>query len=72
MFRFFGMFREPSQDAIISALATGAKSGAELSKELGVLSGWLYPALMRLERQGTITSEWADGPYPRRRLYQIA
>jgi hypothetical protein len=37
---------------------------------------WLTPgrahvALARLEREGRVVSRWADGPYPRRRLYAI-
>lgn len=37
---------------------------------------WLSPgrahvALARLEREGRVVSRWADGPYPRRRLYAI-
>jgi hypothetical protein len=35
-------------------------------------AGRTYVALARLERAGRITSGWADGPTPRRRLYQVA
>lgn len=34
--------------------------------------GTLYPKLIRLERAGAITSRWIDGPYPRKRVYEIA
>lgn len=38
---------------------------------LGVWSGRLYPALVALERSGEIVSDWENGAYPRRRLYEI-
>lgn len=28
-------------------------------------------ALARLEEAGQVTSDWADGPWPRRRLYKV-
>jgi DNA-binding PadR family transcriptional regulator len=61
------------QRTILSAImAADGLSAAQLSKETGFGSGTLYPHLARLERDGFITSGWADEPYPRRRLYRIA
>jgi hypothetical protein len=36
-----------------------------------LVSGDLYPTLMRLERRGMIKSAWVDRTYPRRRLYHL-
>ena len=33
--------------------------------------GTVYPALYRLERQGLVTSRWAEGQTRRRRLYRL-
>ena len=58
--------------AILGALATYTqRSGAQLSQMTGLGSGTLYPALFSLERAGRIESEWADGPWPRRRRYRL-
>jgi DNA-binding PadR family transcriptional regulator len=47
-------------------------SGYPLMRRTGLSSGRLYVALARLEAAGRITARWADGPYPRRRLYRLA
>lgn len=44
----------------------------DLCRESGMRPGRVYPALTRLEQAGEITSGWDDGPYPRRRHYQLA
>lgn len=60
------------RDKILEALTdSGELSSAQLSKRTGIWSGWLYPALFDLERQGLVTSRWDVGPYPRRRLYRL-
>lgn len=51
-------------------------SGVELGKLAGLLSGTLYPLLLRLEEAGLVTSSWEAGDprelgRPRRRFYSI-
>jgi PadR family transcriptional regulator, regulatory protein PadR len=51
-------------------------SGAEIAKQTGLLSGSLYPILIRYEQGGWLKSRWEkDEPSvlgrPRRRLYRI-
>jgi len=46
-------------------------SGADIWKQLMIVMWRSYPALRELENSGKIKSRWADGPYPRKRLYQI-
>lgn len=43
----------------------------DLARQTGLSAGRVYPALTRLEQAGEITSGWDDGPYPRRRHYQL-
>ncbi|MFC3833417.1 PadR family transcriptional regulator [Deinococcus rufus] len=50
--------------------------GLELMKRAGLHSGTLYPALIRLETHGLVTSSWEDidpvaAGRPRRRLYRL-
>jgi DNA-binding PadR family transcriptional regulator len=46
--------------------------GYELSKQLGIGSGTLYPALMRLAEDGYLEQRWdTDGPKPRH-VYRLA
>jgi DNA-binding PadR family transcriptional regulator len=52
------------------------RSGAEVSKVLGIGSGTLYPLLFRLESAGWLKSDWeAVDPSvvgrPRRRFYRL-
>ena len=51
-------------------------SGAEISKELDIPSGSLYPILFRYEQAGWLTSEWEEVDpsvvgRPRKRLYRL-
>jgi len=52
--------------------------GAQISGALNVWSGSLYPALARLEADGTLSSiweatdTWTDKAKPRRRIYWAA
>jgi DNA-binding PadR family transcriptional regulator len=51
-------------------------SGADITKAAGLLSGTLYPLLIRFENAGWLTSRWEeDSPVeigrPKRRLYRI-
>jgi len=36
-----------------------------------ISSGALYPALIRLEGKGLVSSRWAEGTSPRRRVYAL-
>jgi PadR family transcriptional regulator PadR len=51
-------------------------SGAEIAKQTGLLSGSLYPILIRYEQAGLLKSRWENEEpsilgRPRRRLYRI-
>jgi PadR family transcriptional regulator, regulatory protein PadR len=51
-------------------------AGSDVSKQTGMLSGTIYPILMRLERAGWLSSEWenldpSDAGRPRRRFYRL-
>jgi len=55
---------------------TAEITGAELIRAANLLSGTVYPILMRFERAGLVTSRWEDGnPHelrrPRRRYYRL-
>jgi DNA-binding PadR family transcriptional regulator len=52
------------------------RSGAEMSRALGISSGTLYPLLARLENAGWLNSEWemtdpSEVGRPRRRFYRL-
>jgi PadR family transcriptional regulator, regulatory protein PadR len=52
-------------------------SGSDILKKTGMLSGTLYPILMRFERAGWLKSEWEEPTpsemgRPRKRLYRIS
>lgn len=59
------------KNKIIIALADGPKSSPQLGIETKLWPGTLYPLLMELEREKIIDSEFAAGPYPRRRIYRL-
>jgi Transcriptional regulator PadR-like family len=51
-------------------------AGSDISKQTGMLSGTLYPILMRLERARWLESEWenldeGEAGRPRRRFYRF-
>lgn len=53
-----------------------ALAGSDIVKHTGMMSGTLYPILMRLERSGWLKSEWEQldpsaAGRPRKRLYSI-
>jgi DNA-binding PadR family transcriptional regulator len=53
-----------------------SRSGAEISREVGIGSGTMYPLLARLEEAGWIKSVWEmldprEAGRPRRRLYTL-
>jgi DNA-binding PadR family transcriptional regulator len=64
-------FRKPSPQtrAVLGALLEAAPSwqyGYELSGQTALMSGTLYPLLIRLERQGLLESEWRESDQPGR------
>ena len=42
------------------------RHGYELMKETGLMSGTLYPLLMRMTEQGLVEAEWRDPAQPGR------
>jgi PadR family transcriptional regulator, regulatory protein PadR len=51
-------------------------AGSEITKQTAMLSGTIYPILMRLEKAGWLSSQWETldpsvAGRPRRRLYRI-
>lgn len=71
--------RRPSRQTIsvLQALLSRPadwRYGYDLTKEIGLQSGTLYPVLMRLEEQGLLESEWraSDRPgTPARHAYRL-
>jgi len=63
--------------ALMSVLADGAQQwrhGYDLMKETGILSGTLYPLLMRMTEQGLVEAEWRDAVQtgrPARHVYRL-
>lgn len=60
----------------VSARPRDAFSGAQLSKALGISSGTLYPALLKLEKAGMVDGDWELGDpailkRPRRKFYRV-
>jgi DNA-binding PadR family transcriptional regulator len=54
---------------LVEALAARAQQwrhGYELMKETGLLSGTLYPLLMRMTEQGLVEAEWREPEQPGR------
>ncbi len=54
---------------LLTAFSTGGaqwRHGYELMKETGLLSGTLYPLLMRMTDQGLVEAEWRDPTQPGR------
>jgi PadR family transcriptional regulator, regulatory protein PadR len=63
--------RRPSKQMrlLLEALSGGAQDwrhGYDLMKETGLLSGTLYPLLMRMAEQGLIEAEWREPAQPGR------
>ena len=58
---------------VINALRGGRELSAwQLAKATGLTAASVAGVLVRLEAQKVITSRWAVGPYPRRRMYRLA
>ena len=63
--------RKPSLQMLklLEALSIGGRQwrhGYELMKETGLLSGTLYPLLMRMTDQGLVEAEWREPTRPGR------
>jgi DNA-binding PadR family transcriptional regulator len=63
--------RRPSKQmlALVHALAARSsqwRHGYDLMKETGLLSGTLYPLLMRMSDQGLVEAEWREPAQPGR------
>src|SRR5690242_16147126 len=63
--------RRPSKQmlALLEALSASApqwRYGYDLIKETGLLSGTLYPLLMRMTEQGLVEAEWLPPTQPGR------
>lgn len=71
--------RRPSKQmlALLGALSARAPQwchGYDLMKETGLLSGTLYPLLMRMTDQGLVEAEWRDpvqSGRPARHVYRL-
>ena len=61
----------PEQKIIAALSLYTHRSGYQLSQLTGLGPGLLYPALLQLEQDGTVASEWEDMPPPRRRRYRL-
>ena len=74
-----GRERKPSKQMltlleVLSASAPQWRHGYDLMKESGLLSGTLYPLLMRMTDQGLVESEWlppAQPGRPARHAYRL-
>lgn len=59
---------------VLSASAPQWRHGYDLMKETGLLSGTLYPLLMRMTDQGLVEAEWlppAQPGRPARHAYRL-
>jgi PadR family transcriptional regulator PadR len=66
-----GRSRRPSKQMLILLEALSARSrqwrhGYDLMKQTGLLSGTLYPLLMRMTEQGLVEAEWRAPEQPGR------
>jgi len=74
-----GRNRRPSKQMLILLEALSARSqqwrhGYDLMKETGLLSGTLYPLLMRMTDQGLVEAEWREPEQlgrPARHVYRL-
>jgi DNA-binding PadR family transcriptional regulator len=73
-----GRNRRPSKQMLILLEALSARQqwchGYDLMKETGLLSGTLYPLLMRMTDQGLVEAEWHEPEQlgrPARHAYRL-
>ncbi len=70
-----GDARRARRETVVLALLTYRPGGwtvNQLQAHCGGMFVNLYVILLRLEESGRVRSWWVDGPYPRRRLYDVA
>lgn len=71
--------RKPSRQMLLLLQALSARGGQwchgyDIMKETGLLSGTLYPLLMRMADQGLIEAEWREPAQvgrPARHVYRL-
>jgi DNA-binding PadR family transcriptional regulator len=59
---------------VLSAHSQQWRHGYDLMKETGLLSGTLYPLLMRMTEQGLVEAEWREPEQlgrPARHVYRL-
>ena len=66
-----GRNRRPSKQMLLLLEALSARTqqwrhGYDLMKETGLLSGTLYPLLIRMTDQGLVEAEWREPEHPGR------
>ena len=74
-----GRNRRPSKQMLLLLEVLSARSqqwrhGYDLMKETGLLSGTLYPLLMRMTEQGLVEAEWREPEQlgrPARHVYRL-
>jgi DNA-binding PadR family transcriptional regulator len=74
-----GRNRRPSKQMlllleVLSARPQQWRHGYDLMKETGLLSGTLYPLLMRMTEQGLVEAEWREPEQlgrPARHVYRL-
>jgi len=74
-----GRNRKPSKQMLLLLQALSARGrqwchGYDLMKETGLMSGTLYPLLMRMADQGLIEAEWREPTQtgrPARHVYRL-
>lgn len=73
--RWFADRDRAEEQAVIRAIGMLRPSQASAYPPIGRLAGLgpgkVHVVLARLEGSGRVTSDWADGPHPRRRLYRV-
>jgi DNA-binding PadR family transcriptional regulator len=58
-------------EILLALQRRGRLNGKQIGDETQLFPGSMYSALYRLEDDGLVASEWAEGPSPRRREYWI-
>lgn len=65
--------QEAEMDRLIDALRAHPDAPAlRLARCAGISPAKVYVYLAQLEEQDAVSATWADGPYPRRRLYRLS
>jgi PadR family transcriptional regulator PadR len=79
LIKIMGRNRRPSKQMLVLLDVLSARSrqwchGYDLMKETGLLSGTLYPLLMRMTDQGLVEAEWREPEQlgrPARHVYRL-